>query len=166
MLGAPTALNVTAVDLRPSTPSSAVTAHGYRPGMSHVVRIALGVLLWTGLAGCVEAERLLQTDGCTLAVTIDTTEGKVRIEPPYVIKLTPPGVSPPTGIGFTGTGWTTVDITQISPEGVVVDTFRGEGVDDRSVVFPMDRPGLWTYRLVDLDVDCRREVKVTVEAPA
>lgn len=92
----------------------------------------------------------------------ETSEGRVQLEPPYTVTLAPPGVDPPTGIGFSGTGWTTVDITQISPEGVIVDTFRGNGVDDRGVIFPIDRPGLWTFRLIDLNVNCVREIKVIV----
>ena len=58
-------------------------------------------------------------------MTTDTFDGKVPVEPPYTLTLATPGVDPPTAIGFTGTGWTTVDITQISPDGVVVDTFAG-----------------------------------------
>lgn len=116
------------------------------------------------IAGCGQAVRLLQPDGCTLTVMTETGDGRVPIDPPYVLTLRTPGSGPPTGIGFTGTGWTTVDITQLSPDGVVVDTFRGNGVDDRSVFFPMDRPGVWTFRLVDTTVECVREVKVTVTA--
>jgi hypothetical protein len=125
----------------------------------------VGVLVVVFLiAGCGQAERLLQPDQCTLAVMTDTEDGRVPIDPPYVLALRAPGDGPPTGIGFTGTGWTTVDITQLSPDGVVVDTFRGNGVDDRSVFFPMDRPGVWTFHLVDTTVECIREVKVTVTA--
>ena len=112
--------------------------------------------------GCGQAERLLQPDQCTLVVVTDTDDGRVPIDPPYVLTLRAPGDDPPTGIGFAGTGWTTVDITQLSPDGVVVDSFRGNGVDDRSVFFPMDRPGVWTFRLADLNVRCVREIKVTV----
>src|SRR6188508_3670332 len=117
-----------------------------------MTRLSIALALCFGLAGCAQAEGLLQPDQCTLGVTTDTSEGKVSLEPPYNLALAPPGVDPPTGIGFTGSGWTTVDITQISPDGAVVDTFRGNGVDDRGVVFPIDRPGQWTFRLVDLKV--------------
>ena len=127
-----------------------------------MARLSIALALCIGLAGCAQAERLLQPDQCTLGVTTDTSEGKVSLEPPYSLTLAPPGVDPPTGIGFTGSGWTTVDITQISPDGAVVDTFRGNGVDDRGVVFPIDRPGQWTFRLVDLKVHCVREIKVVV----
>lgn len=133
--------------------------------MSRAWRVALGLAMWFGLTGCADAERLLRPDRCTLDVMTDTKDGRVPIDPPYTVELTPPGISPPTGIGFTGTGWTTVDITQISPEGVVVDTFRGHGVDDRDVIFPLDRPGRWSFQLVDLQVGCRRTIDVTVAAP-
>lgn len=116
------------------------------------------------LGGCGQAERLLQSDQCTLTVVTDTPAGRQPVEPPYVVALRAPGNDPPTAIGFTGTGWTKVDITQISPDGVVVDTFRGDGVDDRGVIFPTDLPGVWTFRLVDLNVRCVREVKITVTA--
>jgi hypothetical protein len=134
--------------------------------MSRAVGIALSLALWSALSGCAEAERLIQPDRCTLGVIVDTADGKVEIAPPYTVELTPPGVDSPTGIGFTGTGWTTVDITQVSPDGIVVDTFRGNGVDDRSVVFPVDRPGRWTFALVDANAGCRRQVDVTVVLPA
>ena len=137
--------------------------HGSCKRYGHaVLRLAIGLALWFGLAGCAQAERLLQPDQCTLGVTTDTFDGKVPVEPPYTLTLATPGVDPPTAIGFTGTGWTTVDITQISPDGVVVDTFRGNGVDDRGVVFPIDRPGQWTFRLIDQNVGCVREIKVIV----
>jgi hypothetical protein len=141
------------------------TGRRYRCAMSRASSVALGLALWSGLTGCAEAERLLQPDRCTLAVMTDTKDGKVEIDPPYTLTLTPPGVSPPTGIGFSGTGWTTVDITQVSPDGVVVDTFRGNGVDDRGVMFPLDRPGRWTFALVDANAGCRRQVDVTVVLP-
>jgi len=137
----------------------------YRCAMSRASSVALGLALWSSLTGCAGAERLLQPDRCTLTVMTDTKDGKVEIDPPYTLTLTPPGVSPPTGIGFSGTGWTTVDITQVSPEGVVVDTFRGNGVDDRGVMFPLDRPGRWTFALVDANAGCRRQVDVTVVLP-
>jgi hypothetical protein len=133
-------------------------------GHRWAARITLGMALSFVTVGCGQAERLLQPDQCTLVVMTDTTEGRVAVEPPYVLALNRPGVDPPTGIGFSGTGWTTVDITQISPDGTVVDTFRGTGVDDRQVMFPTDRPGQWTFRLVDLNVHCVREIKVTVTA--
>jgi hypothetical protein len=132
--------------------------------MTRGIHIALGLMLWSALSGCAEVERLVHVDHCTLGVVIDTKDGRVEIHPPYTVVLTPPGVTPPTGVGFTGTGWTTVDITQVSPEGLVVDTFRGDGVDDRDVILPMDRPGRWTFQLVDLKVGCRRAVDVTVVA--
>jgi hypothetical protein len=135
------------------------------PAMSRASSVALGLTLWSGLTGCAETERLLQPDRCTLAVMTDTKDGKVEIDAPYTLTLTPPGVSPPTGIGFSGTGWTTVDITQIAPDGVAVDTFRGNGVDDRGVMFPLDRPGRWTFALVDANAGCRRQVDVTVVLP-
>ena len=84
--------------------------------------------LAVGSVACDVTDRILAPDKCTLALDVDTAQGREPVEPPYVVELSPRGTEPPTAISFQGNGWSLVDVMQFGPDGAVVDIYRGEGL--------------------------------------
>ena len=89
--------------------------------------------------------RLIEDDGCELHVLRQEGEWIEEMEHPYVTDMVPPWMAaPPVAITFGGTGWRQVEIVVVAPNGLVDDTYRGDGSGIRAVGLrriPSRRPG-------------------------
>ncbi len=113
--------------------------------------------------------RLIEDDGCELHVLRQEGEWIEEMEHPYVTNMVPPWMAaPPVAITFGGTGWRQVEIVVVAPNGLVDDTYRGDGSGIQQsdfVAFPVDVPGTWRFRITELTAGCGREFSVEVRQP-
>jgi hypothetical protein len=73
-----------------------------------------------------------------------------------------------TGISVVGTGWREADVTIAGPDGALFAEASADGQDISSglVGWPLDKPGMYRFRLQDDQAGCIQEFSIEARPPS